>query len=61
MLIMAQSEENKEEGIYYRLKGQILALFQKKSSKVAIIYCFDHAGNFLKQVFSCAYIIDPKE
>lgn len=61
MLIIAQSEENREESIYYRLKSQILALFQRKSSKVAIIYCFDHVENSLKQIFPCEYIIDQKE
>lgn len=61
MLIIAQSEENGEESIYYRLKSQILALFQRKSSEVAITYCFDHVGNSLKQIFSCEYIIDQKE
>jgi hypothetical protein len=48
---MAQSEENGEEGIYFRLKSQILALLQSKATEVAIIYCFDHAGNSLKQIF----------
>lgn len=57
---MVQSEENREEGIYCRLKSQILALLQSKSSEVAIIYCFDHAGNSLKHIFSCVYVIDQK-
>lgn len=55
---MAQSEKNREEGIYCRLKSQILALLQSKSSEVAIIYCLDRAGNSLKQIFSCVFIID---
>lgn len=57
---MAQSEENREEDIYCRLKSQILALWQSKSNEVAIIYCFDHGGNSLKQIFSCVYVIDQK-
>lgn len=61
MLIIAQSGKNREESIYYRLKSQILALFQRKSSEVAIIYCLDHVGNCLKQIFSSEYIIDQKE
>lgn len=55
---MGQSEENREEGIYCRLKSQILALRQSKSSEVAVMYCSDHAGNSLKQIFSCVYVID---
>lgn len=46
VLIMAQPEEKREEGIYCRLKSQILTLLQCKSSEVAITCCFDHARNF---------------
>lgn len=60
MLIIAQSEENREESIYYRLKSQILALIQRMTSEVAITYCFDHVRNFLN-IFSCEYIIDQNE
>lgn len=59
-LITAQSEENREEGIYCGLKSQILALLQSKSNEVAITYCFDHAENSLKQIISCVCIIDQK-